>query len=127
MVQKIFFIGMLCVCALISCNTSDSNSKASILNYKDFKESIAFKDVQLIDVRTKKEYDLGAIDNAILMDFLQTTKFQQEIISLDKNKKVYLYCKSGSRSAKASKILIKNGFTEVYELSGGYKSWVKNK
>lgn len=125
MIQKLFFIGILC--AFISCNTSDTNSKITVLNYNDFKKSIAHKNIQLIDVRTKKEYDLGAIDNAILMDVLQTAKFEQQITSLDKNKKVYLYCKSGSRSAKARKILIKKGFTEVYELSGGYKSWVKNK
>ena len=111
----------------ISCNTAQNSNNIIVLNYKEFKEKVIGKNVQLIDVRTVKEYKTGFIDGAILIDFLQTEQFKKQIELLDKNKSVYIYCRSGKRSAKASELFIKQGFTKVYDLSGGYKSWVKNK
>jgi rhodanese-related sulfurtransferase len=42
---------------------------------------------------------------------------------LNPSKPVYLYCRSGNRSGKAANLLAKMGFTEIYDLKGGYMSW----
>jgi rhodanese-related sulfurtransferase len=42
---------------------------------------------------------------------------------LDKNEKYILVCRSGNRSATASKLLIEKGFKEIYNLSGGMNGW----
>ena len=42
---------------------------------------------------------------------------------LDKEKPVYLYCRSGKRSASAAEKLKEAGFTEVYNLKGGILAW----
>ena len=41
----------------------------------------------------------------------------------DKNKKIVLICHSGSRSSAAAKLLSENGFTNVYDIKGGFNAW----
>jgi phage shock protein E len=48
----------------------------------------------IIDVRTKEEYNLGHIVNAINIPYDEIN----EDITLDKTKTIYVYCKSGTRS-----------------------------
>ncbi len=82
------------------------------------------KDTQLIDVRTKREYDIGKIKGATLIDFYRAD-FEKEISKLDKNKPVAVYCAVGVRSASAAKMLVQLGFNEVYDLKGGVVDWQK--
>ncbi len=44
----------------------------------------------------------------------------------DKNRKIILICHTGSRSAKAAKLLSENGFTNVYDIEGGFAEWEKH-
>lgn len=78
--------------------------------------------VQLIDLRTPKEFQSGFIENAQNIDFLSPT-FEQELLKLDKNKPLILYCRSGRRSAKSYKKWFQAGFTEIYDLEGGIVKW----
>lgn len=88
-----------------------------------FKEALASNsDIQLIDVRTPKEYNDGHIENAKLIDFL-SEDFKIKIQELDKEKPIYLYCRSGGRSGKASKFMEELGFKEIVDLEGGYEAW----
>ncbi|MBS9462600.1 rhodanese-like domain-containing protein [Flagellimonas sp. 389] len=94
-----------------------------ILNVDEFKSSITQKKVQLVDVRTSKEYRSGHISNALNIDFFQQSSFKASAEKLDKKAPIYLYCRSGNRSQKAAKILSKMGFEEIYDLKGGYMAW----
>lgn len=87
----------------------------------EFKE-VASENFVLIDVRTPEEYAQGFIDGAINMD-MKNGSFVSNIQQIDKNKKVYLYCKAGGRSAKASKILDSLGFKNIINLEGGFDAW----
>ena len=90
-----------------------------------FKEALSTNpDIQLIDVRTPKEYEEGHIENATLIDYY-SVDFNTKIQELDIEKPVYLYCKSGNRSGKSSKILSDLGFREIVDLKGGYVAWSK--
>jgi len=42
---------------------------------------------------------------------------------LPRDKKILVYCRTGSRSATASDILVKNGFTQIYNMQGGITEW----
>ncbi len=88
----------------------------------DLKTKIDLDTVQLIDVRTPKEYSKGHIANAQNINFYDAD-FLTQLSKLDKNKPVYLYCKSGGRSAKASKQLQNAGFSLIYDLKGGFVGW----
>ena len=77
---------------------------------------------QLIDVRTPEEFAAGHIEGARNLN-IYDDDFSSRIAELDRDKPVYLYCKSGKRSAKAAEALKKLDFPEIYELKGGYKAW----
>ncbi len=102
---------------------SSKPSAISRLNTPDFKKSISDKKVQLIDVRTPMEFLSGHIKKAKNIDYYNKSKFYTEIEKLNKNKPVYLYCRSGIRSYNAAKKLDKLGFTEIYDLKGGFLRW----
>lgn len=103
--------------------TGYSQDKAShLLNNSSFQQVIEQTEVQLIDVRTPKEFSEGTIEYAKNMDFLGEN-FLEQTKNLSKDKPLYIFCKSGKRSEKARNLLLENGFKEVYELEGGYTKW----
>ncbi|HUH29193.1 rhodanese-like domain-containing protein [Gelidibacter sp.] len=93
-----------------------------ILSPSSFKEEISDKKVQLIDVRTPEEYQEGHIKNAVNIDFL-ADGFDQKFDNFNKDEPLYIYCRSGNRSAKAAKILSELGFEKIYDLEGGYLNY----
>ncbi|QQU05001.1 rhodanese-like domain-containing protein [Myroides odoratus] len=96
-----------------------------LVNPVAFESRIANKKVQLIDVRTPKEYKEGTILNAININFLDES-FSKNIKQLDKKQPVYIFCQSGKRSAAAAEKMQEAGF-DVIELAGGYKAWKAEK
>ncbi len=77
---------------------------------------------QLVDVRTPEEFKTGYINGAVNMNAYDAD-FLQQLQRLDKDQPVMVYCKVGGRSSKAVEALVKMGFKEVYELSGGILLW----
>ncbi|MDM1503375.1 rhodanese-like domain-containing protein [Myroides marinus] len=107
--------------------TAYSQEKAAhLLNNTSFQKEIEKTEVQLVDVRTPKEYAEGTIEYAKNIDFLNEN-FLEQTKTLSKDKPVYIFCKSGKRSEKARNTLLENGFKQVYELDGGYTKWVEVK
>lgn len=83
--------------------------------------------VVLVDVRTPKEYNAGHLENSLNIDWMGDS-FKSEIEKIDKGDTIYLYCRSGKRSASATKYLDAMGYKNVYNLKGGYIAWErKNK
>lgn len=76
----------------------------------------------LIDVRTEAEYKTGFIGEARHMP-VSELKAKLNALSGLKEKTVLLYCQSGARSAGAATTLVKEGFTQVYNLRGGILVW----
>ncbi|TXN37388.1 rhodanese-like domain-containing protein [Flagellimonas hymeniacidonis] len=81
------------------------------------------KDVQLIDVRTPKEYSEGYIDDAVNFNFKDSIIFINQISTLNKEESVYLYCRRGTRSNNAALLLKSRGFKKIYDYTGGYQDW----
>ncbi|MCF8212992.1 MAG: rhodanese-like domain-containing protein [Cryomorphaceae bacterium] len=76
----------------------------------------------LVDVRTQSEVADGMIARAKHVDFYGPN-FLSEMEALGKTKPLYLYCRSGGRSAKALEMLKAEGFTRVHHLDGGFIAW----
>jgi len=83
-------------------------------------------DIIILDVRTSEEINAGYIPNSTFIDYYDKN-FENKINLIDTSKKIYTLCKSGGRSIKASEILSKNGFRNVYNLEGGFMRWKANK
>lgn len=94
----------------------------SLKDPAQFKKEIQNKKVQLVDVRTPKEFKAGAIKNADNIDFL-ADGFVEKFTNYDKTKPIYIYCRSGNRSGQAAKKLSKAGFEHIVDLKGGYLAW----
>lgn len=74
----------------------------------------------LLDVRTPLEVSLGAIPGAVNIPL---DELRNRIAELPAGKRVYVCCAVGLRAYVATRILMQSGFSEVYNLSGGYKTW----
>ena len=70
----------------------------------------------LLDVRTEEEYSETHIEGSTNLP-LQKIEMATSIIT-DKNKPLFVYCRSGVRSAKAVAILKKMGYTNVNDIGG---------
>jgi len=97
--------------------------KFKVLDKSAFKAAIKNKKTQLVDVRTAREYSSGHIGKAINIDLFHGGNFKQSFEKLDKNKPVYMYCRTGSRSRTAARKLLAMGFEKVFDLKGGYMHW----
>jgi rhodanese-related sulfurtransferase len=95
----------------------------TVLNSEEFKSAISKSKVQLVDVRTAREYNSGHIQKAVNIDFFNRSAFIEAFEKLNKQQPIYIYCQSGVRSRKASKRLAQMGFESIYDLKGGYMSW----
>lgn len=72
----------------------------------------------LIDVRTKEEFAAGAIAGAVN---IPVDDLRERLGEVPKGRKIVVYCAVGQRGYVATRILKGHGFSEVYNLSGGYK------
>ena len=79
------------------------------------------KDFILLDVRTEDEYIEERIDGAILIPDSQIRLRAPRVLP-DKNKLIFVYCRSGVRSEKAARNLVSLGYINVYDI-GGILSW----
>ncbi|WP_162127536.1 rhodanese-like domain-containing protein [Flavobacterium phycosphaerae] len=82
----------------------------------------ATENPQLVDVRTPEEFNVGHIENATNINWFDAD-FANRVSKYDKSKPVFVYCKVGGRSAKAADKLAELGFSEIYNLDGGYMKW----
>jgi rhodanese-related sulfurtransferase len=73
--------------------------------------------VTLLDVRTIQEYKAGHLPDATLIP-VEVLSENLGMLQQDKDKKIIVYCRTGSRSVSASRILEENGFTPL-NVKGG--------
>jgi len=99
-----------------------SSSSAVDLSVSEFSSKVTEAGIITLDVRTPGEFNEGHIEGAQLIDF-QSGNFESEIATLDKTKTYAVYCRSGSRSGQAVKIMSDAGFTNIYNLDGGVIDW----
>jgi rhodanese-related sulfurtransferase len=121
-----FFIVVLSVLLIMSCsekqNKMEKAQNFTNVNTEEFKKIIDSGDVQILDVRTQKEYDEGHIKDAVLIDYKTDAFLGTVKKKLHKDKTVAIYCRSGRRSASAAEMLTKEGYN-VINLLGGIIAW----
>lgn len=92
---------------------------------KEFSQKCYSENTILLDVRTPEEYAEGHLKGATLINYLDQKNFNDQVAKLDKNKTVYVYCRSGGRSGYSQEIMLKQGFKSVINLDGGIDAWKK--
>ncbi len=91
------------------------------LNVEQLSERLSrSEDVLLLDVREPYEFDAGHLENARHIPLAQ---LPHSLDSLPRDQEIVVYCRSGSRSARAQQFLMANGFKRVKNLAGGMVAW----
>lgn len=128
LITAILFIGIFSGCNNKSIETnkevSTAAEKASVSNItpEEAKKRLDNeKGIILLDVRTKEEYNAGHIKGSILIPVDNLLGESVKTLK-DKEAPIFVYCRSGNRSLSAVNILIKQGYTNVFNL-GGINKW----
>ncbi|WP_066304932.1 rhodanese-like domain-containing protein [Bacillus sp. FJAT-29814] len=90
------------------------------VSQEEAKKLIDKKEVTVLDVRTPEEFQQGHIPGATL---IPVQILDGSLDELDKDTAYLVVCRSGNRSVQASDILTNNGFTQVYNMTGGMNTW----
>lgn len=78
--------------------------------------------VRLIDVREPHELDISKLAQA---ELLPLGSLASQMHTLDSAENIVLFCKSGSRSARALELLAGAGFRKIKNLRGGINAWAQ--
>jgi thioredoxin len=108
--------------AFSSCNGQQSKNIETITPEAFAKTINETPKAQILDVRTPEEFDSEHIEKATNINWY-ADDFVSKTEKLDKSKPVFVYCKSGGRSAKAASKLEELGFKKIYNLDGGFLKW----
>ncbi len=122
--KKLFLILSL-TCTLIvmaGCWKKDEKSTYTTISGKEAKKMMdENKDIIILDVRTREEYQEGHIEGAILIPDDEITEKAESMLT-DKSETILVYCRSGRRSANASRELSDLGYINIYDF-GGINDW----
>lgn len=103
--MKKIIITVICCLLLIGCgNTNEVDKRDEMI-----KTIIDGGNYIIVDVRTKEEYDEGHVVDAIN---IPVDEINDEI-DLDKNKTIFVYCRSGKRSSQAYSKLKNYGYNVI--------------
>lgn len=95
------------------------SGKVKPVYWRDLRD-IEMKDIFLLDVRTPDEYALGSLPGAVNIPL---DEIRDRIDELPKDKTIYTFCAVGLRGYLAYRILVQHGFDQVFNLSGGLKTY----
>jgi rhodanese-related sulfurtransferase len=90
------------------------------LSPREVADLLREEDVQLIDVREPYEHVAGRIADDVLIEL---DRLSEQAASLDRERPIVFYCRSGSRSEMAMQAFNAAGF-RAHNLTGGLKAWV---
>lgn len=95
------------------------------ISVEEFRKLMDEPGTVMIDVRTKQEFDEFHLQGARHIDIF-SNDFVDRLRKLDRDKTYLLYCRSGSRSGKACKVMDKLGFENPLNLKGGLIAWSRS-
>ncbi|MDP2686050.1 MAG: rhodanese-like domain-containing protein [Aequorivita sp.] len=123
MKKAVILFAFTTVLFFTACKENSVAQEIEVLTPSEFHDAMMKnKDIQLVDARTAAEFEEGHLQDALNIDVLETD-FITKAEKLDLEKPIYVYCRSGKRSAKAALILKAAGFKEIYDMQGGYLLW----
>lgn len=94
----------------------------------DWNDLIDDPDVILVDTRNDYEYAIGKFEGSVdpkTKAFRQFPQWVDQNLDPEKNTKVAMYCTGGIRCEKATALLRKKGFKQVFHLKGGILKYLE--
>jgi adenylyltransferase/sulfurtransferase len=78
--------------------------------------------IRLLDVREPHELEISCLPEA---DLIPLGQLAGRLSELDSAEEMVIFCKSGTRSARALELLVSAGFRRVKNLKGGINAWAR--
>ena len=126
----IIFVLLIVIIYLIQVSLSNKNQTTSTENKElttfttitsqKLSEMLLKKDFALIDVHIPEQVHIPETDYMIPYNDIETFTS----IFPNKNAKIVLYCRSGSMSKVMAEALVKKGYTNIFDLTGGMNEWL---
>jgi rhodanese-related sulfurtransferase len=80
----------------------------------------------ILDIRPRADFETEHVPGAVNIDY-DGYEFKKKIGNIDKGKNYIIYCKSGVKGEYFMEIMNELGFPRIYNISGGFAGWKKNK
>ncbi len=105
--------------------TQQSNKQPNISGFENISSNelstmLTNKDFTLLDVHIPEQKHIPGTDYMISYQNIDKIKS----VIPNKTSKVVLYCRSGNMSKLVAQELVKSGYTNVFNLDGGLRSWI---
>ena len=121
---RLLTVGIFMISSIFSFFGCSNSPKENNISVSELHELLQQEKITVLDVRTPKEIAQGKIiKTALEADFFEDDFIAQATTQLSKDESVYVYCKGGTRSAKAVVKLRELGYAKAYNIQGGIKAW----
>jgi UPF0176 protein len=105
------------------------NIKGKYVVSSEWNSLINEEETLLIDVRNNFEVKVGSFKGSInpkTKNFSEFKKYVDKKLSINKNRKVALFCTGGIRCEKASSYMLQQGFNNIFQLKGGILQYLED-
>lgn len=108
-------------CAVIPGLSTDTDTKGyKMISVQDLQNLMETEKFIFVNVHLPLEGNIPGTAAEIPFDDVES---YLDLLPVDKDEKIVLYCRSGSMGNTASQTLVDLGYTDVSNLEGGYNAW----
>jgi adenylyltransferase/sulfurtransferase len=110
-------------CGILQVQQADEANEVPEITVRELKERLdTDEEISVIDVREPHEYEVANLESQGAK-LIPLDDLPERLSELDQTETIALHCKTGSRSARATRILQGAGFENVYNVKGGITAW----
>jgi rhodanese-related sulfurtransferase len=114
------FVIICFIFVIAACSQDGAQASYGNLSVDQLETMMADRDFVLVNVHIPFEGDMPNTDASIRFDEIAN---HLDELPQDKAAKIVLYCRSGRMSAEAAGVLASLGYTNVFNLEGGFRAW----
>ncbi|MBR9728580.1 rhodanese-like domain-containing protein [Shewanella intestini] len=109
--------------AVIVTSVKAAVSKVTNVNHQELTQMVNKQSAVVVDVRGREDYKKGHIVDALNVPLSEIKNNQVANLEKHKSSPIIVVCDAGMTSSQAAQLLIKQGFENVSNLTGGMSGW----
>lgn len=115
--------------ALTPARDAGRMTKSTEIDTPAMRDALGDRETVILDVRNQDEWDAGhvPVDAGARVLHIPLGQLDRRMEEVPEGQHILVHCKAGGRSAIATSLLERRGYTDVSNVRGGFDSWVANK